>query len=71
MAKGNSELRFLCLKDVSGTWKIKWRIMLGDATRLAVKVMDVLATVMDVLATIHFHATSCEGAGPQTIIILN
>ena len=43
MAEGNSELRFLCLKDVSGTWKIKWRIMLGDATRLAVKIMDVLA----------------------------
>ena len=44
MAEGNSELCFLCLKDVSsGTWKIKRRKMLGDATRLAVEVMDILA----------------------------
>ena len=45
MAEGNCELCFLCLKDVgSGTWKTKRRKMLGDAARLAVEVMDVLAS---------------------------
>ena len=43
MAEGNSELCFLCLMDVSsGTWKIKRSKMLGDATRLAVEVIDIL-----------------------------